>query len=347
MSHEERTKEFQRLKDLLEPSFPLMPVVRPESSTDMDVDVETTDTANETTTEPETLRESTPKSTKETLTARKCFVAPLTPPTQLAFEPQTPPTSEPDTEPQPSPATTRSTRNSDQRATPQPTPNQPDLHLSDNILTVSRDLPNFPYNIRQNERFFETLNKIGLAINNLKDFSLSPSLDDHLFATFLPQLTTRLEPLMSTLTEQKFDIFTNLKQLSIYLIDHFIFDIFNAIKYILTDQLTKYENNATRMKNLRNIINIKYINNPNDPELVAEYKRRKATQIHYNSAIREMMHTINHVATLKTTIIYEDPLFDCLEAMKVHMLCAVNEIISKNALTEDEKLKDIFINAIM
>ena len=69
MSHEERTKEFQRLKDLLEPLFPLMPVVRPESSTDMDVDVETTDTANKTTTEQETLRESTPKSTKETPTA--------------------------------------------------------------------------------------------------------------------------------------------------------------------------------------------------------------------------------------------------------------------------------------
>ena len=101
------------------------------------------------------------------------------------------------------------------------------------------------------------------------------------------------------------------------------------------------------MKTLRNLININYINNPNHPELVAEYKRRKATQIHYNSAIREMTHTIHHVATLKTTIIYEDPLFDCLEAMKVHLLCAVNEIMSKTALTDEEKLKDIFIHTIM
>ena len=335
MDHAEISKEFQQLKDLLEPSFPLMPSIRPLSSPDMDVDVETTDTANETTAELENCKESTPKPTKVTPTARKSFVAPRTPPTPLAFEPQTPPTSEPDTEPQ------------EERPTPQPTPNPFNFNLSDNIITVSRDLPNFPYNIRQNERFFETLKKIGLAINNLKDFSFSPSLDDHLFAAFLPQLTTRLEPLMSTLTEQKFDIFTNLKQLSIYLIDHFIFDIFNISKYLLTDQLTKYENNTTRMKHLRSIININYVNNPNDPELVAEYKRRRATQIHYSGAIREMMHTINHVASLKTTIIYEDPLFDCLDAMRVQLLCAINEIISKNALTEDEKIKDIFINTIM
>ena len=146
MSQDERIKEYQRLKVLLEPSFPLMPVIRPESSAD--INVETTDTAseiaNETATEPEKeptpLRESTPKSTKETTTARTCFVAPLTPPTPLAYEPQTPPISEPDRESQPSPATTR---NSDPRPTPQPTPNQPALHLSENILTVSRDLPKF------------------------------------------------------------------------------------------------------------------------------------------------------------------------------------------------------------
>ena len=185
MSQDERIKEYQRLKVLLEPSFPLMPVIRPESSAD--IDVETTDTAseiaNETATEPEKeptpLRESTPKSTKETTTARTCFVAPLTPPTPLAYEPQTPPISEPDRESQPSPATTR---NSDPRPTPQPTSNQPALHLSENILTVSRDLPNFPYNLRQNERFFDTLRQVGLAINNLKDF-----LYLHLWMTiFLP-----------------------------------------------------------------------------------------------------------------------------------------------------------------
>ena len=59
------------------------------------------------------------------------------------------------------------------------------------------------------------------------------------------------------------------------------------------------------------------------------------------------MHTINHVASLKTNIIYEDPLFDCLDAMKIQLLCAINEIISKSALTEDEKIKDIFINTLM
>ena len=329
MTREEISKEFQRIKDLLEPSFPLLPSVQPLSP-QMDVDVDTTETAIETT------AESTPKKPKITPTARKSFVAPRSPPTPLAFEPQTPPTSEPEAETQ-----------EEEEPTPQPTPNPFNFNLSDNIITVSRDLPNFPFNIRQNERFFDTLKKIGLTINNLKDFSLSPSLDDHLFAAFLPQLTTRLEPLMATLTEQKFDIFTNLKQLSIYLIDHFIFDIFNISKYLLTDQLTRYENNATRMKHLRSVININYVTNPNDPELVAEYKRRRATQIHYSGAIREMMHTINHVASLKTSIIYEDPLFNCLDAMKIQLLCAINEIISKSALTEDEKIKDIFINTIM
>ena len=251
MSREEISKEFQRIKDLLEPSFPLLPSVQPLSP-QMDIDVDTTETATETT---ETA-ESTPKRPKIP-TARKSFVAPRSPPTPLAYEPQTPPTSEPEAETQ------------EEEPTPQPTPNPLNYNLSDNIITVSRDLPNFPFNTRQNERFFDTLKKIGLTINNLKDFSLSPSLDDHLFAAFLPQLTSRLEPIMATLTEQKFDIFTNLKQLSIYLVDHFIFDIFNISKYLLTDHLTKYENNATRMKHLRSVININYVANPNNPELVA------------------------------------------------------------------------------
>ena len=341
-----------------------MPSIRTESRmlsmSNTDIDVETTDTASEiiseTAPEPDKestpqqtrestpVKESTPKPTKEPTTAPKCYVTPLTPPTPIAYEPQTPPISEPDREAQPSPAPTQS---SDPSPTPQPTLNQPAFHLPEDILTVSRDLPNFPYNLRQNERFFETLKQIGLAINNLKDFSLSPSLDENIFATFLPQLTIRLEPLMSSLTQQKFEIFKNLKQPSIYLIDHFIFDILNVIKYILTDQLTKYENNALRMKTLRNHINFDYINNPNYPELVAEYKRRKSTHIHYNSAIREMTHTIHHVATLKTMITYEDPLFDCLDAMKVHLLRAVKEIMSKTVLTDEEKLKDLFIHTIM
>ena len=82
------------------------------------------------------------KTTKVTPTARESFVAPRSPPTPLAFEPQTPPTSEPDAETQ------------EEGPTPQPTPNPFNFNLSDNIITVSRDLPNFPYNIRQNERFF-------------------------------------------------------------------------------------------------------------------------------------------------------------------------------------------------
>ena len=324
MSREEISKEFQRIKDLLEPSFPLLPSVQPLSP-QMDIEIDTTETATETTETAE--RPKIP-------TARKSFTAPRSPPTPLAYEPQTPPRSEPEEE-----------EIQEEQPTPQPTPNP--FNLSANIQTVSRDLPNFPFNNRQNERFFDTLKKIGLTINNLKDFSLAPSLDDDLFAAFLPQLASRLEPIMATLTAQKLDIFKNLKQISIYLVDHFIFDVFNICKYLLTDHLTKYENNATRMKHLRSIIAINYIANPNNPELVAEYKRRRSTQIHYSAAIREMMHTINHVASLKTNIIYEDPLFDCLDAMKIQLLCAINEIISKSALTEDEKLKDIFINTLM
>ena len=263
----------------------------------------------------------------------------------MACAPETSPISEPEQEPTP-PAVPVQT--SESRTTPQLTPNQPTLYLpGDYTLTVSRDLPNFPYNHRQNERFFDTLKQIGLAINNLKDFSLSPAFDEDIFANFLPQLTIRLEPLMATLTQQKFEIFRNLKYLSIYLIDHFIFDIFNVIKYILTDQLTKFENNALRMKAIRNYINYDDTNNPNYPELVAEYKSRKTTQINYNSGIREMTHTVHHVATLKATIIYEDPLFDCLESMKNHLLRAVKEIMTKNLLTDEEKMKDLFIHTIL
>ncbi|XP_065055573.1 uncharacterized protein LOC135684097 [Rhopilema esculentum] len=335
VNHAEISKEFNRLKELLEPSFPLMPSIRPLVAPDMDTDTETTLTANESATEVENFNESTTKPTKVTPTARKSFAAPRSPPTPLAFEPQTPPISEPDTEPQ------------QERPTVPPTLDIFNFNLSDDVPTVSRDLPNFPFNIRQNDRFFETLQQIGLAIDNLKDFSLSPSSDDDLFATFLPQLTTRLEPLMTTLTGQKFGIFTNLKQLSIYLIDHFIFDILNICKYLLTDQLTKYENNAARLKHLRSTININYINNPNNPDLIAEYKRRRATQIQNSSSIREMMHTVNNVASLKRSIIYEDPLFDCHDAIRVTLLCAIDEIMSKTAMTDAEKIKDIFINTVM
>ena len=78
-----------------------------------------------------------------------------------------------------------------------------------------------------------------------------------------------------------------------------------------------------------------------------EYKRRKSAQINYNSGIREMTHIVQHVATLKSSIMYIDPLFHCFEAMKSHLMRAVREIINNNQMTEEEKLKDLYINTVL
>ncbi|XP_065068370.1 fibronectin-binding protein A-like [Rhopilema esculentum] len=124
VNHAEISKEFNRLKELLEPSFPLMPSIRALVPPDMDTDAETTLTANESATEVENFNESTPKPTKVTPTARKSFPAARSPPTPLAFEPQTPPISEPDTEPQ-----------QERPTVPQPL-NIFNFNLSDDVPTI-------------------------------------------------------------------------------------------------------------------------------------------------------------------------------------------------------------------